>query len=87
MSKSRVHHEGSTTCGINRLKKVFEITFNTLSSILHESTIYNMSADIRSFFGGTNATPIRQKEKETKKEEDSKKKRGSEFLGTIATIE
>ncbi|CZR52965.1 related to replication factor C protein [Phialocephala subalpina] len=36
-----------------------------------------MPADIRSFFGGKNATPIRQKETETKakKEEDSKKKR------------
>ncbi|KAH7399947.1 replication factor RFC1 C terminal domain-containing protein [Cadophora sp. MPI-SDFR-AT-0126] len=32
-----------------------------------------MPADIRSFFGGKTATPIR--EKETKKEEDSKKKR------------
>jgi len=36
-----------------------------------------MPADIRSFFGGKTNTPIR--EKETKKEEDSKKKRSSKF--------
>jgi replication factor C subunit 1 len=34
-----------------------------------------MPADIRSFFGGKTSTPIR--EKEAKKEEDSKKKRSS----------
>jgi replication factor C subunit 1 len=34
-----------------------------------------MPSDIRSFFGGKIATPIR--EKETKKEDDSKKKRSS----------
>jgi hypothetical protein len=34
-----------------------------------------MPADIRSFFGGKTSTPIR--DKETKKEEDSKKKRSS----------
>jgi replication factor C subunit 1 len=34
-----------------------------------------MPSDIRSFFGGKISTPIR--EKETKKEDDSKKKRSS----------
>jgi replication factor C subunit 1 len=37
-----------------------------------------MPTDIRSFFGGKTSTPIR--EKETKKEEDSKKKRSSKTL-------
>lgn len=36
-----------------------------------------MPTDIRSFFGGKTSTPIR--EKETKKEEDSKKKRSSKL--------
>ena len=36
-----------------------------------------MPADIRSFFGGKTSTPIREKEKEVKKEDDSKKKRNS----------
>jgi replication factor C subunit 1 len=37
-----------------------------------------MPADIRSFFGGKTNTPIR--EKETKKEDDSKKKRSSKLM-------
>jgi hypothetical protein len=37
-----------------------------------------MPADIRSFFGGKTSTPIR--EKETKKEEDPKKKRSSRTI-------
>jgi replication factor C subunit 1 len=37
-----------------------------------------MPPDIRSFFGGKVSAPIR--EKETKKEDDSKKKRGSKKL-------
>jgi len=37
-----------------------------------------MPTDIRSFFGGKTSTPIR--EKVTKKEEDSKKKRSSKTL-------
>jgi replication factor C subunit 1 len=36
-----------------------------------------MPADIRNFFGNKISTPIR--EKEVKKEEDSKKKRASKF--------
>jgi replication factor C subunit 1 len=38
-----------------------------------------MPADIRSFFGGKNSTPIREKEKDIKKEDDSKKKRSSKI--------
>jgi len=37
-----------------------------------------MPADIRNFFGGKTSTPIR--EKETKKEADSKKKRSSMMI-------
>ena len=41
------------------------------------SSNLKMPADIRSFFGNNTSTPIRAKE--VKKEEDSKKKRTSEF--------
>jgi replication factor C subunit 1 len=43
-----------------------------------------MPADIRSFFGGKTATPIRKKE--TKKEEDPKKKRNSMSLFCTADL-